>query len=218
MLDIIAITISAITLIIAIINQIIIIKDKEPQLSFNLKSYNGILYLKVTNNGQTKAKNIRVKINKLCNNGSNNIQEDSIFQIPFELSGQETVQGMVAILGENISTHVFPYIDINVSYDKPHFIKNVKYSRQVFYMAETENKFYVETGINLKEIEHYLENIHKSELRLANYFDGNEVRPFDELNIVSKNHFIKDLINAQDKRLSEINDSDECIEKRIRKE
>ena len=62
MIEVIAIIISGITLIFTIINQINIIKDKEPQLSFSLKSFNGILYLMVTNNGGTPAKNIRIKV------------------------------------------------------------------------------------------------------------------------------------------------------------
>lgn len=52
MIEVIAIIISGITLIFTIINQINIIKDKEPQLSFSLKNFNGILYLMVTNNGE----------------------------------------------------------------------------------------------------------------------------------------------------------------------
>ncbi len=215
MIEIIAIINSGITLLITIINQIIIIKDKEPQLSFSLKNYNHILYLMVTNNGLTKAKNIRIKIEKIYNNGNNGIQEDAIFEIPFELASNEKVQGMVGVLGENISTHVFPYIDINVSYEKPHFIKKVKYERQVFYTAVTESKITVDTGLDLKEIGHYTENIHKSILRLANYFDGNEIAPFDELNIISNNHFQKDLISVKNNEISEIKSREKFIEDHI---
>ena len=63
--DILAIIISSIALLITIINQIIIIKDRAPQLAFELKDYNGILYLLITNNGQAGAKNIRIKIEKI---------------------------------------------------------------------------------------------------------------------------------------------------------
>ena len=216
MLEIIAIVISGITLLITIINQVMIIKDKEPQLSFSLKSYNHILYLMVTNNGLTKAKNIRIKIQKIYNNGNNGIQEDIIFEIPFELSSNKRVQGMVGILGENISEHVFPYIDINVSYEKPHFTKKVKYERQVFYTASTENKLTVDTGLNLTGIEKYTKNIYNSTLRLANYFDGNEISPFDELNVMSNNHFQKDLINTKNNEKSVIKSREECIKDNIR--
>ena len=127
MFEKISLIISAITLIILLINQYKAIKDKEPQLSFNLRSIDNVLYLKVKNSGMTRAKNIRIVINKIYNNGSNGIQEDQLFQMPFELSSQEEVQGMIGYLGETISNHVFPYIDIKVTYDKPHFIKKVKF-------------------------------------------------------------------------------------------
>lgn len=200
MIEIIAIIISGITLVITVVNQIIIIKDKEPQLSFSLKSYDQLLYLMVKNNGLTKAKNIRIKIEKIYNNGNYGIQEDKIFEIPFELASNEKIQGIIGILGENISEHVFPHIDIFVSYEKPHFIKNVKYERQVFYTAATENKITVETKLNFKNMENSLEKIYKATLRLANYFDGNEIRPIDELDIISKNHFKEDLINVKSRK------------------
>lgn len=197
MIEIIAIIISGITLIFTVINQINIIKDKEPQLSFSLKSFNGILYLMVTNNGGTPAKNIRIKIEKIYNNGNCGIQEDQIFEILFELASHESVQGMIGFNGENISNHVFPYVDIKVQYQKPHFIKNVKYERKVFYIASYERKINVDAKLDLNNIERDINNIHKSTLRLANYFDGNEIAPFDDLNIVSNNHFQKDLLKTK---------------------
>ena len=108
MVEKISVVISAITLIILLINQYKMMKDKEPQLSFNLRSIDNILYLKVKNSGMTKAKNIRIIINKIYNNGNSAIQEDQIFQIPFELDSQEEIQGMIGYLGETISSHVFP--------------------------------------------------------------------------------------------------------------
>ncbi len=215
MIEVIAIIISGITLIFTIINQINIIKDKEPQLSFSLKSFNGILYLMVTNNGGTPAKNIRIKVEKIYNNGNCGIQEDQIFEIPFELASHESVQGMIGFNGENISNHVFPYVDIKVQYQKPHFKRNVKYEREVFYTASAERKINVETNMNLNDIEHNINNMHKSLLRLANYFDGNEIAPFDELNIVSSNHFQKDLLNTKNEVSSEIKSREESIESRL---
>ena len=216
MVEIIAVVISGISLLIVIINQFKMIKDKEPQLSFNLRSINGFLYLKVRNSGLTKAKNIRITIIKIYNNGDSGIQEDQIFQIPFELAAQEEVQGMIGFLNESISNHPFPYVDIKVCYDKPHFIKRVKYERQVFYYASVEEKLSVDTGLDLRSIDHNINNIHKSTLRLANYFDGNEIAPFDELNIVSGNHFQKDLKNVKEGKNSTVKSRKEVIESRIR--
>lgn len=217
MVEKISVVISAITLIILLINQYKLMKDNEPQLSFSLRSINNVLYLNVKNNGETKAKSVRIIINKMYNNGENGIQEDQIFQIPFELASQEEIQGMVGYIGETISNHVFPYIDIKVIYDKPHFIKRVKYERQVFYYASTEKRVFVDTGWDLNSINEDLNNIHKSTLRLANYFDGNEVAPFDELSIVSENHFQKDLKNTIDGNISKINNREEVIKNRIKK-
>lgn len=217
MVEKISVVISAITLIILLINQYKLMKDNEPQLSFSLRSINNVLYLNVKNNGKTKAKSVRIIINKMYNNGENGIQEDQIFQIPFELASQEEIQGMIGYIGETISNHVFPYIDIKVIYDKPHFIKRVKYERQVFYYASTEKRVFVDTGWDLNSINEDLNNIHKSTLRLANYFDGNEVAPFDELSIVSENHFQKDLKNTIDGNISKINNREEVIKNRIKK-
>lgn len=216
MVEIIAVIISGISLLIVIINQFKMIRDKEPQLSFSLRSINNFLYLRVRNSGLTKAKNIRITIIKIYNNGNGGIQEDQIFQIPFELASQEEVQGMIGFLNESISNHPFPYIDIKVCYDKPHFIKKVKYERQVFYYASVEEKICVDTGLDLRNIDHNINNIHKSTLRLANYFDGNEIAPFDELNIVSDNHFQKDLKNVKYGKESTIKSRKEVIESRVR--
>lgn len=53
--------------------------------------------------------------------------------------------------------------------------------------------------------------MHKSLLRLANYFDGNKIAPFDELNIISNNHFQKDLLNTKKEVLSKIKSKEESI-------
>lgn len=207
---------SGLSLLIVIINQFIMLKDKEPQLSFSLRSFNNCLFLRVKNTGLTKAKKIRVFINNMHNNGDNAIFEDTIFEIPFELSSQEEIQGIVGFMNGSISNHVFPYIDITVYYDKPHFIRRVKYERQVFYFAGAEENYFVDTGLDLKCIDHNIDNIHKSTLRLANYFDGNEIASFDDLNIVSNNHFQKDLKNTKDDKDSSVRTRKEVIKNRIR--
>lgn len=48
-------------------------------------------------------------------------------------------------------------------------------------------------------------------MRLANYFDGNKIAPFDELNIISNNHFQKDLLNTKKEVLSKIKSKEESI-------
>ena len=162
MLEIITVIISAISLLIVIINQFRIIKDKEPQLLFNLRSINKVLYLRVKNSGFTKAKNIRIIVNNIYNNYSDEILEDQVFKSPFELSAQEEVQGMIGFLGDTTSKNPFPYIDIIVGYDKPHFIKHVRYERKVFYFASVEEKISVSTDIDLSNIEKSINSINNS--------------------------------------------------------
>ena len=81
MVEIIAVVISGVSLLIVIINQFKMIKDKEPQLSFNLRSINSLLYLRVRNSGLTKAKNIRITISKIyhttCWNSTTNITKSA---------------------------------------------------------------------------------------------------------------------------------------------
>ena len=143
MLQIITVVISLISLLITIINQFRIIKDKETQLLFNLRSVNKVLYLRVKNSGFTKAKDIRINVVEIYNNYSKEIIEDQVFLNPFELSAQEEVQGMIGFIETKNNKNPFPYIDIIVSYTKPHFIKQIKYKRKVFYFASVEEKISV---------------------------------------------------------------------------
>ena len=72
-------SLSLIVAIIAVIVTIIInvrenkkyINSLKPLLSFSLYKMNGLLLLLVKNNGQSEAKNIRIKVLELKNNGSN---------------------------------------------------------------------------------------------------------------------------------------------------
>ena len=87
----------------------------------------------------------------------------------------------------------------------------------MFYYASTEKRVFVDTGWDLNSINEDLNNLHKSTLRIANYFDENEVAPFDELSIVSENHFQKDLKNTIDGNISKINNREEVIKNSIKK-
>ncbi len=148
-----------VTLIIDIINRIRQIQDNEPQLSFSLRKVDSFLHLRVQNTGKTKATNIRIKIDKIYNNGKiNYLNEEAIFTIPFELSSNEEVQGRISAFDDTIQSQSFPYIDIIVSYSKSHFKKNVKYERQVFY-ARTENSFSINNDKGIKNISDSIDNI-----------------------------------------------------------
>lgn len=206
-----------ITIIFNLINQHQIVKDNEPQLSFCLKELNGILYLLVHNVGKTKAIDIKLNIKKINNNNGRELLLDDLFKNTFELYPDEKVQGIIAIYGENISNHVFPNIDADITYKKDHIFRRVHYKRKVFFTASVDSKIIVNTNYDLQEIEDNIRKLHKATLRLANYFDGCEVAPFDELNLIPGRHFQEELVDALDGKKTAKKSREECIKERLRK-
>lgn len=206
-----------ITIIFNLINQHQIIKDNEPQLSFSLKELNGMLYLLVYNVGKTKAINIKLNIKKINNNNGRELLLDDLFKNTFELYPDEQVQGIIAIYGENISNHVFPNIDVDISYKKDHIFRKVHYSRKIYFSAAIDKKIVVNMDSNLKNIENNINKLHKATLRLANYFDGCEVAPFDELNLVPGRHFQEELVDALDGKKTAKQSREKFIKQQLRK-
>lgn len=206
-----------ITIIFNLINQHQIVKDNEPQLSFCLKELNGMLYLLVHNVGKTRAIDIKLNIKKINNNNGRELLLDDLFKNTFELYPDEKVQGIIAIYGENISNHVFPNIDADITYKKDHIFRRVHYKRKVFFTASVDSKIIVNTNYDLQEIEDNIRKLHKATLRLANYFDGCEVAPFDELNLIPGRHFQEELVDALDGKKTAKKSREECIKERLRK-
>ena len=206
-----------ITIIFNLINQHQIIKDNEPQLSFSLKELNGMLYLLVYNVGKTKAINIKLNIKKINNNNGRELLLDDLFKNTFELYPDEQVQGIIAIYGENISNHVFPNIDVDISYKKDHIFRKVHYSRKIYFSAAIDKKIVVNMDSNLKNIENNINKLHKATLRLANYFDECEVAPFDELNLVPGRHFQEELVDALDGKKTAKQSREKFIKQQLRK-
>lgn len=204
-----------ITLIIDIINRVKSVKDNEPQLSFDLRNFNNRLFLIIKNTGHTKATNIKINIKKIWNNSNNSLYEDFIFSVPFELNSNEQTQGMIALCGDSIYKHIFPYIDIEVSYCKQHFIKNVKYDRQVFFNPQQEDKSMKEICSQIISLNNNIDKLRNPILRLANYFDGHQIAPFDELNILAKNSFQSDLYDVLNNKKNKIVNREECIDNNI---
>ena len=204
-----------ITIIFNLINQHQIVKDNEPQLSFCLKELNGMLYLLVHNVGKTKAIDIKLNIKKINNNNGRELLLDDLFKNTFELYPDEKVQGIIAIYGENISNHVFPNIDADITYKKDHIFRRVHYKRKIFFTASADSKIIVNTNYDLQEIEDNISKLHKATLRLANYFDGCEVAPFDELNLIPGRHFQEELVDALDGKKTAKKSREECIKERL---
>ena len=61
------------------------IESLKPLLSFGFYDINGILFLSIKNMGQTEAKNIKVDLLELKNNGDYDLEADDLFKMEFML-------------------------------------------------------------------------------------------------------------------------------------
>ncbi len=198
------------TFVFNLINLRKILKDNEPQLIFDLRNFHGDLILTIKNTGKTKATNIKVNIKKIRNNGDKILKEDFLFCIPFELSTNEQTQGKIAFYGGTFYDKVFPYIDIEVSYKKPHKKKEVMYDRQVFFNPQAINELDIISD-SINNVSKELKMLKYDTVRLANYFDGHILASFDEIDFALDKHFQNDLFKALDKKQDEIINRDHIV-------
>ena len=206
-----AIIISGVSVFVAIISVIVSIiynvqgqkqynRSLEPAISFKLVDYSGMLYLHVENTGKSAAFDIKINIRKLENNGGQEtIHKDAIFENEFELYAGEKTQGMIGYLGETYSEHCFPKVTLEVTYRKHISRKKVMLTRTVVFCPAYNEKIYADVKMDLHSIEKNIENIAKSNLRTANYLDGCQVTPFDELNIIANRSLHDDILDVRKK-------------------
>ncbi|MDD4387565.1 MAG: hypothetical protein PHD15_07450 [Clostridia bacterium] len=169
----------------------------KPLLSFRLIEYNHCLYLTITNTGTVEAKNIRVTIDELGNNGNKeNIYIDNLFENSFELYPNETVQGMVGIYGQTISNNTFPFVKTTIKYNEGNKKKSTVYSRMISFTTAHENKIFAKIDFDTFGIVDNLNSIAYSNNRVANYLEGRSLFVMDRLNVISKSSLYKDMRNA----------------------
>ena len=169
----------------------------QPQLSMSLVEFNSFLYLRVKNTGKSAARNIEIRVNGIRNNGSSDkLFLDDLFNGEFELYPEETVQGEVAICGRNIAETVFPQVEISVSYRADGSKKKTTYNRTVTYLSAYTEKIAADVNVDMRQAEDSLKSIARSTIRTANYLDGRQVAPFDELNILAGRSLRTDLLDV----------------------
>lgn len=167
------------------------INSLKPLLSFEFYQINGMLVLAVKNTGMTEATNIKLKINKLKNNGDNNkLILDDLFKNEFMLYPTEEVQGIIGIYGERIDKEVFPMLDIDISYIQGNDNKGINYSRTISFKKNIYGRN------QLSRIEESIESISYSNNRIANYIEGRTLFTFDRLNVMPHNSLYKDMKDA----------------------
>lgn len=166
------------------------IESLKPLLAFHLYETKGILLLSVKNTGKTEAKNIKLRETNLKNNGDKKLSLDGLFKSEFMLYPNEEVQGIVAIFGGNIETHVFPVVEIKVSFLNGSNNKTTEYIRTITFKRNMneENLF--------AKIEESIESISYSNNRLANYIEGRTLFRFDKLNVHPNSSLYKDMKDA----------------------
>lgn len=175
------------------------LKSLDPLLSFKLLELKKELYLRITNTGKSAANDISIKIIKIENNGDRNeLNLDTLFDKKFELYPDESTQGRIAFWGETICSSAFPKIDITIRYRKGITGKQVYMERTVIFSPSYDNKIYGDFNIDLRELNKNMNVMAKANLRTANYLDGCQVAPFDELNILAHRSLHDDLQSVKE--------------------
>lgn len=193
------------------------LKSLDPLLSFKLLELKKELYLRITNTGKSAANDISIKIIKIENNGDRNeLNLDTLFDKKFELYPDESTQGRIAFWGETICSSAFPKIDITIRYRKGITGKQVYMERTVIFSPSYDNKIYGDFNIDLRELNKNMNVMAKANLRTANYLDGCQVAPFDELNILAHRSLHDDLQSVKEgENESTIMERTEVIKNRL---
>ena len=170
------------------------LKSLEPELSFKLVEYKSMLFLQIINTGKSAAHDIKIDIKNIYDNGEKKeLIKDMIFEKKFELYAGEMTQGSIALFGENICEHVFPKVLINVEYVSHITNKGESFERTVVFCPLYKEKIIADVDIDLDKLNSNIACLARANLRTANYLDGCQVAPMDELNIMAHKSLHDDL-------------------------
>lgn len=148
----------------------------------------------IENRGKSPALDVVVNIIKIENNGQRGLFEDGLFKQKFDLYPLETVQGSIAINGENIQTGIlYPCVFFQVNYTIVGKTKKVSYQRSVTFSKTYDQKVYADVDLDLRKIESSLGSTARAVVRTANYLDGHQIAEFDEIHLISENTLRNDI-------------------------
>ena len=128
------------------------------------------------------------------------------------------VQGKVALQGGDIAHAIFPQISISVTYNSPTKKRVCHYSRNVTYQSAYAEKIIADVHMDTRSIEDSLNKSMRASVRMANYLDGRQVTPFDELNILAGESLKRDLYSALSKPVPSMMTREETIKKTAKKQ
>lgn len=180
-----------ITLIFNIISHKQYIRSLNPLLSFRLTKHDYNLYLSISNTGHSEVQNLIINIKSIHNNGKEtSLELDELSKKEITLFPNETINGVIAQSGDNISETTFPYIELDISYIKGNDRKKEKYSRTITFTNDYKD------SIDLSKLEENITSVAYSNNRIANYIEGRCLFKFDELNVYPNNSLYKDMKDA----------------------
>lgn len=163
----------------------------KPLLSFDFYEKEMILLLSIKNNGKTEAKDIKIDVINLENNGNNELVLDDLFGKSFELYPTEEVQGMIGYLDESITQEAFPKLNIKVSYFEGSGKKRIEYDRVISFRKE----IYSNNNL-LYRLNENIDSISYSNNRIANYLEGKALFKFDKINSYPNSSLYEDMKKA----------------------
>ena len=170
------------------------VESLEPCLSMELICVSGFLFLVIKNTGSIEAKDIKIEVKRLDQNGSNNhLMLDELFNSPFDLYPNEVIQGQIAMSGANFVTHIFPKVNIKVDYLRPDIKRRKEFERTVTYNTGYDARILADVNYDNNSMESDIDKIARANVRIANYLDGHQVIKADELNILADRSLQKDL-------------------------
>lgn len=172
------------------------IESLEPILSMRLVLIDHIIYLLIENTGESGAKDIKITVDHIQNNGEVGLNLDALFQNTFELYPHEIVQGRVAMSGSNISTAIFPKIFVHVSYVRADINRKNEYSRSVIFDGGYSRKVIADVEMDNHKMESDTDCIARAVVRIANYLDGHQIAKFDEIDLLADRSLQNDLASA----------------------
>lgn len=186
----------------------------QPQLSMSLVEFNSWLYLRIKNTGRSAAKNVLISLKVIKDNGGfDELIPDYLFANSFQLYPEEVVQGKVALRGGDISHKMFPSVEMDVSYESIVDGRKYQYARTVTFLSAYDEKISADVNFDKRGLETALDSISRASVKIANYLDGKQVAPFDQLNIVSQKSLREDLLEVHGKSVEQIDESQSLMQR-----
>ena len=93
--------------------------------------------------------------------------------------------------------------------------KNVKYDRQVFFNPEKQDNSFTKISDEIKLLNKNIDKLRNPILRIANYLDGHQIAPFDEINLVVDKSIQTDLCDALEHKRNDVISREDTIQGRL---